>query len=370
MRHVTIVQRILPHYRVPFFSTLATLLERRGLLLRILYGREQPGSVPTSVAVDDAWAIRVENHYWLGGRLVWQPWLPLLGASELIIAEHANSLALTHRLVWRRMMGGHGKLAFWGHGTNLQRGRGVGEGYKRWVAQQVDWWFAYTESSAALIASTGFAFERITVVNNSIDTVAISNARERVADRERVRRELGIHGENVGIYCGGMYVDKRLDFLVAACQLIRRKIRDFELLVVGSGPTQGIVETAAEEHRWIHYVGPRFGSALAPYLSAARVYLMPGVAGLAIIDSFAAGVPMITTSIPMHGPELFYLKSGENGLITTNTLQAYADGVCGILGNPVRLQHLQTGCNRATRVYTLDAMAARYAEGVDRCLGI
>jgi glycosyltransferase involved in cell wall biosynthesis len=320
--------------------------------------------------VDDAWAIRVENRYWLGGRLVWQPWAPLFRASELIIAEHANSLALTHRLVWRRSMGGGGKLAFWGHGANLQRERSVGAGYKRWIAQQVDWWFAYTQSSAALIASTGFPSERITVVNNSIDTTAIVNTRERIADRDRVRRELGILGQNIGIYCGGMYEEKRLDFLVAACQLIRREIGDFELLVIGSGPTQGIVETAAEQHRWIHYIGPRFGSALAPYLSAARVYLMPGVAGLAIIDSFAASVPMITTSISTHGPELFYLKNGENGLITNNTLQAYVDGVCGLFRNSARLQHLQAGCNRAAQVYTLDAMAARYAEGVDQCLAI
>jgi glycosyltransferase involved in cell wall biosynthesis len=267
-------------------------------------------------------------------------------------------------------MGGGGKLAFWGHGANLQRERSVGAGYKRWIAQQVDWWFAYTQSSAALIASTGFPFGRITVVNNSIDTTAIVNTRERIADRDRVRRELGILGQNIGIYCGGMYEEKRLDFLVAACQLIRREIADFELLVIGSGPTQGIIETAAEQHRWIHYVGPRFGSALAPYLSAARVYLMPGVAGLAVIDSFAASVPMITTSISTHGPEISYLKSGENGLITNNTLQAYADGVCGILRNSARLQHLQAGCNRATQVYTLDAMAARYAEGVDQCLAI
>ena len=145
MADVTIVQRILPHYRVALFSSLAELLESRGIRLQVLYGQEQSLSVPKSLSVEDAWAIRVENRYWIGGRLVWQPWLPLLRASALNIVEHANSLALTHRLVWRRVMGRRDRVALWGHGRNLRRQVTARDNYKQWLARHVDWWFAYTD---------------------------------------------------------------------------------------------------------------------------------------------------------------------------------------------------------------------------------
>src|SRR5215831_16544919 len=121
MPQVTILQRILPHYRVAFFDSLAQILRRDRLGLRVLYGPEQPGTVPRSQILERDWALRVANRYWLGGRLVWQPWQGALSACELVIAEHANSLALTHRLLARRLVRPRPRLAFWGHGRNLQR---------------------------------------------------------------------------------------------------------------------------------------------------------------------------------------------------------------------------------------------------------
>ena len=359
MVDVTIVQRILPHYRVALFSTLAELLETRGVRLRVLYGQEQSHSVPRSLSVEDAWAIRVENRYWMHGRLVWQPWLPLFHASDLNIAEHANSLALAHRLVWHRVTSQRGRLAFWGHGCNLRARPSVRENYKQWLARHVDWWFAYTDPSADTIAAAGFPRDRITVVNNSTEVRCDDDAHASVGSNGSPR---------VAIFCGGLYADKRLDFLVAACRAIRKRLPDFELIVIGEGPSQGVIEAAAAEHAWIHYVGPRYGNALVPYLRRAQVCLMPGLVGLAVIDSFAAGVPMVTTDLPIHSPEIAYLESGVNGLVMPNTLEDYVEGVCALLSHPSWLQRLRAGCAQAARRYSLSAMAQRYAEGIDHCL--
>ena len=44
------------------------------------------------------------------------------------------------------------RLAFWGHGANLQSDNphGLKERFKRWTTNRVDWWFAYTQMSADL----------------------------------------------------------------------------------------------------------------------------------------------------------------------------------------------------------------------------
>ena len=226
MRPVTIVQRILPHYRVSFFDALTQLLQERGRTLRVLYGQEAPGTVPQSVRVAREWAVPMTNRYLLGGRLVAQPGNGLLRESELVIVEHANSMLPTHKLVWRRVCSARHLLGLWGHGRNFQRSAGLADRYKLWMAQQPDWWFTYTRSVAELLTANGFPRDRISVVNNSVDTTSIAQATSRLtpAARDSMCAELGLAGRNVAIFCGGMYAEKRLEFLVRAGELIRRRI--------------------------------------------------------------------------------------------------------------------------------------------------
>ena len=73
------------------------------------------------------------------------------------------------------------RVALWGHGGNLQGSRSSWrERFKRVMARQADWWFAYTELSVPLIERSGFPRNRITVVNNSIDTVELAAQRRAV----------------------------------------------------------------------------------------------------------------------------------------------------------------------------------------------
>ena len=67
---------------------------------------------------------------------------------------------------------------------------------------------------------------------------------------------------------------------------------------------------------WIHYMGSKFGRESAMLYKIADVFLLAGTAGLAIVDSFAAGLPLIATHLPTHPPEISYLRDGENGKLT------------------------------------------------------
>ncbi len=82
--------------------------------------------------------------------------------------------------------------------------------------------------------------------------------------------------------------------------MIRRDIPDFELVVIGKGPEADFIETAAAQHEWIHFVGPKSDDEKVPYWALSKLLLMPGLVGLVVLDSFALGVPMITTDYPYH----------------------------------------------------------------------
>lgn len=373
MSKVTIIQRILPHYRVPFFEALHCELARDGIELQLIYGQEYPGTVPRSELLKHPWTIRIENRYLNTplGQVVWQACLSHLQDSDLIVVEQANSLLLNYWLMISRGRCKH-RLAFWGHGRNFQArsGHSLREGLKRWFINQVDWWFAYTESSAKTVRESGFPTDRITVVQNAIDTNELESALAGVtqADLIGLRTQLGLANDHVALYCGGLYAGKQLDFLIAACMAIRQRISNFHIIFIGDGPEQGKIEQAAQEHGWIHYVGPKFGQDRAMYFRASQALLMPGLVGLAIVDSFVAGTPLFTTDIRSHSPEFSYLEHGMNGVLTPFSISHYANAVAEFFESEELQKCLREGCQRAARVYTFEHFVEHFASGIVRCL--
>lgn len=374
-RRVTFIQRILPHYRVPFFSGLHRALDERGISLELVYGQERAGTVPVSESLVQPWATRVENSYWhiAGVDLVWQPSPVSVWGSDLVIVEQANSLLLNYLLHgWRKP--GVRRLAYYGHGCNMQakrRGNAAAKWKRNWMSR-VDWWFAYTEVTRQKVAEAGFPVERTTVVNNAIDTQELLEASKCVSweDIQALRGRLRIYDGRVFIYCGGLYADKRLDFLVRAAHVIRAHIPDFHLVVIGSGPDSKTIEAASKESGWIHFVGPKFGVERVPYYLMSEAVLMPGLVGLAILDSFVLGVPLFTTDNGLHSPEISYLENHENAVMTPPTVDAYAEAVVRYIESPSQHAHLREGCRRSASSYTLNSMIKNFSDGIERCLDV
>jgi glycosyltransferase involved in cell wall biosynthesis len=151
-----------------------------------------------------------------------------------------------------------------------------------------------------------------------------------------------------------MYADKQLDFLLAACEAIRQRISDFHVIFIGNGPEEGKIERAAQKHDWIHYVGPIFARNRAMYFMASQVILMPGLVGLAIVDSFVAGTPLFTTDIQSHSPEISYLEHGMNGVMTSFAVNHYADAGPNFESEELQ-KRLREGMPTLCGVYTLEA---------------
>ena len=373
MASVTIVQRVLPHYRIPFFDALFSRLKAAGIPMRLVYGQEYPGTVPVTVDIEREWAFRIANRYLdvRGYRAVWQPCHHLVQGTGLVVVEQANALLLNYILLALRKFGRQ-RVAFWGHGRNMQTQdlSDFREALKAKLVKRVDWWFAYTDRSAATVSRSGFPRERITVVQNAIDTVGFRESLERVtAGRtQALKNRLGIQGDNIALYCGGLYPDKKLDFLLEACRSIRRQVGDFHAMFIGSGPEESKLIDAACQHDWIHFVGAKFGQERAEYFKASRAMLMPGLVGLAIVDSFVARTPLFTTNIPIHSPEIAYLSNGNNGIMTAHDVAEYANAVSRFLLSPSDQERLRKGCERSASEYTLENFVERFAQGIGRCL--
>ena len=375
LRRVAIVHKCLPQWRRRFFELLRDRLAQEAIHLQLIYGQPGAKDAAKKDTVDLEWAQRIQNRivYFRGRELYWQPCLHLLRGADLVIVEQASKLLVNYVLQARYLWGGT-RFAFWGHGKNFAQydSHWLGEFLKHRVSRRVHWWFAYNAKSAAVVQSLGFPADRTTLTQNAIDTRALIAATRRF-DPSALRGlcdVLELRGRNVCLYAGAMYRDKRLLFLLEACELIRRWVPDFEMIFMGAGIDAGIVTEAAMRHSWIKYIGPKFDHEKVPYFMLSKLFLMPGVVGLAVLDAFALAVPLVTTAVPGHGPEIDYLDDGTNGILVHQVQNpaAYARTVAELLRDEQQRQLLIEGCRAAAEIYTVENMVERFAVGVMQAL--
>ena len=367
-RHVLIVQEHLPHYRVPFFEQLHSLLSARGVNLRLAYSEH---SSSTLVEGKVPWARTVPTIR--SGGLVYQHVLPCSAKADLVILPQEVKYIALYTLLARRATSKM-KVAFWGHGRNMQarNANSWAEKVKRVLSKRVDWWFAYNERSAAVVRQLGFPEERITLVQNAIDTKSLTNTHNMLSLQaiESAHASLGLDSTNVAIYTGGLYEEKRIPFLLEVAAKVRVELPDFHLIIIGGGPQKDLVAQAARDNVWIHYLGPKNDMEKLPYWAISKVSLIPGAVGLGILDSFALGVPLIACRTFGHGPEIAYLKPGINGVMVEQgeSSSDYAAAVVNLLKDDEQRTQLIHAGLRECETLNIETMAQNFAEGIEAAL--
>ena len=372
---VVIIQRVLSHYRRPFHELLRKRLAGADIELVLIHGSPSKSGARKKDSDRISWAHHIKNRSIKAGPydLYWQPCLKHIREADLVIVEQASKLILNYALFICQMIGLK-KVCFWGHGKNFQEHNAsvIGECAKRFMSRHVHWWFVYNNLSAGIVRSLGYPKDRITSVQNAIDTRRLVAAKQTITQQklDHIRSELGIKGENVCLFTGGMYPEKRLDFLLDACKKIKNTVPDFEMIFIGDGPEDSKVKESAEKHEWVHYVGPKFDEEKVPYFMLSRIFLMPGLVGLSILDAFALETPLITTKVPYHSPEIDYIIDGVNGMIVqeTDDPSVYAAQVSRLLKNDKTREKLTAGCRAAREKYTIEEMVNRFTEGVIEAL--
>lgn len=372
---VLIVQEVVPHYRLKLFELLYKLLRQNGVELQVIYGNPNKEQAAKRDLVDlpPPIGLTIRNYWLCGGKLLYQPIFRRLLSVDLVIIPNANKhiwnvpLSVASRL--KRL-----RLGIWVFQESSQIvERSFREIMRVQITRAGRWWFAYTATTRDYLLSRGIPCERITVLNNSVN---LSDFRAKLSSvtsdelRDFAARHDVPTDAPIGLFCGGLYRNKRLQFLFEAVRLIHLKCPDFHFFVLGDGTMRDVVLQAAAKDRRIHYLGASFGKEKAMCFQLSQVFVCPGIVGLAILDAFAAGLPMITTDIPIHSPEIEYLSNGVNGLLTSDDPKAYAEAIIALFESKSRLHLLSRGAIDSAREYSTENMAKRFAEGIVSSLNI
>lgn len=379
-KSVAIVTKAIPHYRVALFNGLDARLKMGSTSLTVFADYALPHFHVSDGLEQVDCAIRVPHSYLGPSHLAertsirlpyWQPIFRQLLLFDFVILEQSNSSLLNYLLfARRRLLSKSPKIGLWGHGTNLQMREA---GLRRWIkvtqCRQADHWFGYTEVSADILRRLGVNDDIITIVNNSVDTSAIKMASDMdVRLIEHRKSELQLGSSPVAVFCSRLSKNKALPFVIDACRSARERIGDFSLLVIGDGHYGPWLREQAEKESWIHPLGALYGSEKAKMLALCDVFLLPSLVGLSIIDSFAAGLPLLSARFNNHSPEIAYLKDGVNGLMTDATVDAYSDAIVRVLSDQKFRKRLSRAARQSAETNSIEAMIENVARGIEQAL--
>jgi phosphatidylinositol alpha-1,6-mannosyltransferase len=188
-----------------------------------------------------------------------------------------------------------------------------------------------------------------------------------------VRARHGLRGRPVVVCVSRLVPRKGQDVLIRAMPLIRRRVPDAALLVVGGGPYRGTLERLAREAGVADHVvftGSVPWEELPAHYAAGDVYAMPcrtrrrglDVEGLGIVylEASATGLPVVAGD---SGGAPDAVREGETGYVVGGRdVAAVADRVAALLADPQLARRLgAAGRAWVDAEWRWEAQAARMA---------
>lgn len=361
-----LLQRILPSYRVAIY--------------RALY--EQLGIVTAHSSVDPLGQVRSASEKVDYPNLVleaqrigpffYQPVLPLLKNIRTVITEFSPRSLNTYLLPLLKRVYGF-KLVFWTHGITNSGYYAPGQQGKQFIKDRVlgaaDALILYDDHRADLLRKqldVPIFVARNTLYTPELDAIEGKPLPE---DEATLRNEMGYDPAHRHVlYLGRLTREKRLDLFLEVAERLRGT--DTRFHIVGGGEMQPEVEEAARRNPNILHHGEIHDTVVKDrHLRFSDVFLNPGYIGLAIVEAFCYGLPVLTprgtAEGPLHSPEIYYLHDGENGLLTDGSADAMAQALGELLNDRHRLDTMRRGA-RAT--YETGMQFENMLGGIRQCL--
>jgi len=326
-RPVYYFARMIPRYRIPVLRRLNERLDDRLIVCAGLPPRTSSISTLMADASNELRSITLKN-LWLFGETVHAQSFGRvfreMGDPAVVLAEESPRSVTLPFLLHHARRRGAGRV-LWGHFSSLHRQfdpkKRPQDRYRVSLARHVEACACYTPGVADRLRPY-VPEENLFVARNTIDMAPMVEQYDILAaeGKAAVRRRLSLPTDvPVLVYLGRLIPEKGTTMLLETFARLRSETAA-ALLIIGDGPARPAMESYVAEHAvsGVRFLGPLFDEA-APYLFASDLMLMPGCLGLVINHGFAFALPIVSMRKPVdstfHGPEVEYVRSGENGLL-------------------------------------------------------
>ncbi len=331
---VGLVQRVVPHYRAPFFNALARDCSGG---LSVFAGMPQQEEMIKPV--DDLQDARLTlgknlhlfNHsLYLCIQMGLMDWLRDWVPDALIVEANPRYLRTPAALRWMHQQAK--PVIGWGLGAPTLSGPLAPLRRKRRQAfiGQFDALITYSQTGAEEYAALGYSEENIYIAVNAVTPPPAHPLPQRKPlDKGQKARVL---------FVGRLQERKNLDNLIRACAQLPDSLQP-ELVIVGDGPARGLLEALAEEtYPAITFTCPLYGDALADQFQSADLFVLPGTGGLAVQQAMSYGLPVIAAEA--DGTQADLVRPANGWQIPSDDVPALAAALQDALSDITRLREM------------------------------
>lgn len=212
-----------------------------------------------------------------------------------------------------------------------------------------------SESTMADLVSRGIAEKDITVIHCGIDRSIYGN-----------RNGYAKYDYPSVLYLGRIKKYKSIQHLIAAFALVRKKIPDARLTVVGTGDFLPALKRQAQE---LHlgdaaaFTGFVPSDAKVEYICRSHLMVYPSLRegwGLTNIEANSCGTAVVAADSPGLRDSV---RDGVSGLLYPyGDIEQLADRIIGVLSDPVRRRQLEQGGLEWAAQFDWDIAAERFLE--------
>jgi glycosyltransferase involved in cell wall biosynthesis len=360
-RSVTIVQPVVPNYRIGLFERLR---EQFGSGF-VVYASKQEMGILTEHAAQLSWERRLGPIRPLLFGLHWQHGIfniPIRKGDVVIVSGAPRCLSNLLLLLKARMKGA--RTIWWGHywSSTSVRWRAAARLMLMTLSDGV---LFYTEREIEEFLArvgSGAGRSRVFALNNGIETAEIVALRSRFDAATRPRDLLFL----------GRLTDKAelgalLEALAMPC------CQGISLDVIGAGDLQAehaLKERARElglQERVVWQGATTDERKIAAIANQCKLFVYPGAVGLSLVHALSYGLPAIVHDDRWtHMPEIAALTPGANGLVFKRGDPAsLAHVIAEALADPVRLNVLSMEAVETTRrSFNAEDMAERFGDAI------
>lgn len=331
-----ILQRTIPHYRIPLFERL-----HRELGWLVATDSERGAHGLHEIEATPPWLHRFpfKRH----SRHQYRACVPVDAIVDALrpdafVAEFSPQMSSSWRLSRDALLGNRQrKLAYWSQGWNVERGFRKPQDFLLQVLRlalmaPAHAHLCYSADGAAFLRRWLPGHAPVFVAQNTVDLAGypgrgIDNAPTR-ADQASL------------LFVGRLTPDKRVPLLISAFASARRRVPGLRLRIIGDGPDRAAVHAAAaEQGAAVEVLGPLYDDAqLAPHFQSASLFVYAGSIGLAANHALAYGVPIVVYDAPKgapHHPEHSYVVDGVTGYrVASDTVDALAAQLVSLADRP------------------------------------
>ena len=284
-----LIQRVLPHYRKPFFDALGEVCLEG---LSVFAGQPRPNEMIKSVEkLEHAHLSQGKNLHIFKGRLYlciqpslmdWlQSWDP-----DVLIAEANPRYPSTPQAI-RWMHERERPVIGWGLGAPPLTGifKFIQKTRRKKFLTQFDLLITYSQMGASEYADLGFPEDKIFVAANAVTPPPSHPIPDRPSPNENQPGRI--------LFVGRLQKRKNLDNLISACSQLPEDLQP-ELVIVGDGPDRvRLQEIAQSVYPQAIFTGALYGDDLVNQFLKADLFVLPGTGGLAIQQAMSYALPVI-----------------------------------------------------------------------------